>query len=128
MENPRSWHEFLTFEEKYQGGKYKTGARLVRGALAERVKKHSEKIYRAFELFGIVRIDYLYSEKTDTLYLNEINAQPGSLAYYLFEDIGVDFPTLLSRVTEEGIRRQKEKVIITFDSGVLQNLSSISHK
>ena len=128
VENPRSDHEFLTFEEKYEGGKYKSGARMIRGELAARVKKETEKIYRAFELFGIVRVDYLYSEREDRLYLNEINSQPGSLAFYLFEDVGIGFGELLSRVTAEAVRREEQKDIISFNSGVLENLSALSHK
>ena len=128
VENPRSWHEFLTFDEKYRGGKYKSGARLVKGELAERVKVETEKIYRAFELFGIARVDFLYSEKKDSLYLNEINSQPGSLAYYLFEEVGIDFRALLLRVSEETMRRERRKDIISFNSGVLQNLSASAHK
>ena len=128
VENPRSWHEFLTFEEKYEGGKYKSGARIVTGALADRVKEMTKTIYRAFELFGIARLDYLYSEKEDVLYLNEINAQPGSLAYYLFEEVGIDFSSLMKRVIDQALLREKKKDIISFNSGVLQNLSDLSHK
>ena len=124
VESPRSWHEFLTFEEKYEGGKYKTGGnRIVEGDLANRVRKVTESIYSAFELFGIVRVDYLYSSKEDVLYLNEINSQPGSLAYYLFEEIGISFSDLLARVIVESVHRFKAKDIIKFNSGVLQNLS-----
>ena len=129
VENPRSWSEFLTFEEKYEGGKYKGGgSRIVEGEIAERVKKETKRIYRGFELFGIVRADYLYSEKEDILYLNEINSQPGSLAYYLFEGIGISFPDLLMRVIEAGRERAERKDIISFNSGVLQNLSEFSRK
>lgn len=128
VENPRSWHEFLTFDEKYRGGKYKTGAHLIQGALADRVKAETEKVYRAFELFGIARVDYLYSKGTDTLYLNEINSQPGSLAYYLFEENGIVFRKLMMRVVEEAKRRTRKIDIIYFNTGVLQNLSAIAHK
>ena len=128
VENPRSKEEFLSFDEKYRGGKYKSGARIVHGALADRVKVETEKVYRTFELNGIARVDYLYSETTDVLYLNEINTQPGSLAYYLFEDVGIDFRSLMLRVIADGMRRSREKDIISFNSGVLQNLSALSHK
>ena len=129
VESPRSWHEFLTFEEKYEGGKYKSGGnRIVTGALADRVKVETERIYRAFELFGIVRVDYLYSEKEDILYLNEINSQPGSLAYYLFEEVGIAFPELLMRVVKESVHRKEGKDIIQFNSGVLENLSVLTRK
>ena len=129
VENPRSWHEFLTFEEKYEGGKYKSGGnRIVTGHLADRVREATERLYRAFELFGIVRIDFLYSEKRDELYLNEINSQPGSLAFYLFEEIGVDFRDLLLRVINAAKERFRQKDIISFNSGVLENLSVLSRK
>ena len=129
VENPRPWHEFLTFGEKYEGGKYKSGSnRIVKGNLADRVREMTERVYKAFELDGIVRVDYLYSEAEDVIYLNEINAQPGSLAYYLFEEIGIDFPELLFRVIAESIRRAEVKDIISFNSRVLDNLSVYPQK
>ena len=129
VENPKSWHEFLTFREKYEGGKYKSGvSRIVKGALAERVRKETEGAYRAFGLDGVARIDYLYSPKEDVLYLNEINSQPGSLAYYLFEEVGIEFSDLLMRLAREGIRRASERDIISFNSRVLDNLSALSQK
>lgn len=129
VENPRSWHEFLTFEEKYEGGKYKSGGnRIVQGALADRVRAETERIYRAFELFGVIRADFLYLEKEDALYLNEINSQPGSLAFYLFEEIGISFPDLLLRLLAAGKERAEKRDIISFDSGVLENLSDFRRK
>ena len=129
VENPKSWHEFLTFQEKYEGGKYKGGTnRIVKGALADRVRDMTERVYNAFELDGIVRVDYLYSEEEDALYLNEINAQPGSLAYYLFEEVGIEFPSLLMQIVREGVRRASKRDIISFNSGVLYNLSAFKQK
>ena len=129
VENPRSWNEFLTFKEKYEGGKYKSGSnRIVEGALAERVRALTEEVYRAFELAGVARIDYLYDGQSDILYLNEVNSQPGSLAYYLFEEVGIDFSELLFRVVNDAIRRASQTDIICFDSRVLDNLSALSQK
>ena len=129
VENPKSWHEFLTFSEKYDGGKQKSGTnRIVKGDLAERVREMTKKAYRAFSLDGVARIDYLYSPKNDVLYLNEINSQPGSLAYYLFEEVGIEFPDLLMRLAKEAVRRSSERDIISFNSRVLDNLSAFSQK
>lgn len=129
VENPRSWHEFLTFGEKYEGGKYKSGvSRIVTGAIAARVRETTERVYRAFSLAGVARVDYLYSQKDDVLYLNEINSQPGSLAYYLFEEVGIEFSDLLTRLAKEGIRRNSERDIISFNSRVLDNLSAFCQK
>lgn len=129
VESPKSWHEFLTFKEKYEGGKYKSGSnRIVKGNLAQRVGELTEKVYRAFELNGVARIDYLYDEQADILYLNEINSQPGSLAYYLFEEVGIEFSDLLIRVVNDAIRRASQTDIICFNSRVLDNLSALSQK
>ena len=129
VESPKSWHEFLTFQEKYEGGKYKCGENtIVKGVLAERVRAMTERVYKAFELQGIARLDYLYDPQADVLYLNEINSQPGSLAYYLFEAVGIDFSTLLLRVVKQAIRRNNERDIISFNSGVLRNLSAFIQK
>ncbi len=129
VENPCSWHEFLTFQEKYEGGKYKSGSnRIVDGEIADRIQKTTERVYRAFELDGIARVDYLYSERDDVLYVNEINSQPGSLAYYLFEEVGIDFSDLLLRVVRHAINIADQKDIISFNSRVLDNLSALSQK
>ena len=59
-----------------------------------------------------IRIDFLYKDK---LYVNEINAIPGSYAYYLWED-KYDFLELLDIVIKESKRYlfflNKEKKII----------------
>ena len=58
-------------------------------------------------------------------YLNEINAVPGSLANYLFEE---DFPTLLWELYEQTLADEKEKseLIRTVNSPVLSGKGSKS--
>ena len=129
VESPVSWHEFLTFDDKYRGGKYKYGSdAVVEPSLEKKVKETTERVYRALGLFGIARVDYLYDKAQDVLYLNEVNSQPGSLAYYLFEKIGIPFPELLERVGRASIARLKKKGIISFNSGVLDNLCALKAK
>jgi len=129
VESPMSWHDFLTFEDKYKGGKYKFGSKTeVEPALAERVRTATAEIYQKMGLFGIARVDYLYSPKEDVLYVNEINSQPGSLAYYLFERVDIPFGALLERVARAAVARADGKGIIQFDSGVLDNLCDLRAK
>jgi len=45
-------------------------------------REYSAKIYRAFSLFGMVRIDFIFGG--GTLYFCEVNSVPGSLCYGLF--------------------------------------------
>ena len=60
----------------------------------------AEKIYKELNASGVIRIDFLYKDK---LYVNEINAIPGSYAYYLWED-KYDFLELLDIVIKESKR------------------------
>ena len=46
------------------------------------ITKYAEIIYKNLNLSGIVRIDFICEK--NKVYLNEINAIPGSLAYYFF--------------------------------------------
>ncbi len=129
VESPVSWHDFLTFDDKYRGGKYKYGSdAAVEPSLEKRVQETTEEVYRALGLFGIARVDYLYDEAKDVLYLNEVNSQPGSLAYYLFEKVGIPFSELLGRVARASLVRAKKKGIISFNSGVLDNLCALRAK
>lgn len=84
-------NDYLTFDDKYvQDNNTKGmagGKRVLLDSgdnIVDTVIQYSELIYRALELKGVVRIDYL--EKDNNVYFNEINIIPGSLAYYLYEN------------------------------------------
>lgn len=51
--------------------------------LVEKIRQISEKVYTDLGLYGVCRIDFIMDKKMN-IYLNEINAVPGSLAYYFF--------------------------------------------
>lgn len=100
IESPKSKGEYLSFEEKYIEEGEKERIDLSDEILSE-IKNTTLSIYKKLELFGVVRIDYLYKDKT--LYVNEINAIPGSLAYYLFDSM--TFVELIRGLIKEGIKR-----------------------
>jgi D-alanine-D-alanine ligase len=52
--------------------------------LAEKIKSYAGQIFKSLNLCGVVRIDFLYDEENDKLFVCEANAIPGSLAYYFF--------------------------------------------
>lgn len=90
IERPISMDKILDFNAKYmQNGKMSGIDREfpanIEQTLRERIMGATLKAYVGLGLKGIVRIDYLFDCKTGELYLNEINAVPGSLAYYLFD-------------------------------------------
>ena len=108
-----------TFDEKYLNGNKKKGMNIskhsnfnVEEDIKSEIEMKARKIYKELNASGVIRIDFLYKDK---LYVNEINAIPGSYAYYLWED-KYDFLELLDIVIKESKRYlfflNKEKKII----------------
>lgn len=101
-EQPLTLNDFLTFDDKYvDGGKMSGGGHLIPadiGSLDTIVKANTERIYRELDLNGVVRMDYLVDKTRNKVYINEINTVPGSMAFYLFESVGIDFKTLISKL------------------------------
>ena len=99
---------FLDYKDKYESSSKSKGmaslSRVCPAEIGEDLKNKIEdiacKIYRYFEAKGVIRIDFLYSDK---LYVNEINAIPGSYAFYLWKG-KMDFVELLDTVIENSKR------------------------
>lgn len=130
--------EFLSFKDKYlSGGSSKGGSKSGMAAtnrvipariseeLANEVKETAKKVFRLLNTTGVCRIDFLIDSESNKMYVNEINTIPGSLAFYLWESIDVDFTELVNDIVELAIKkeREKEKLIFTYDSNILSNFS-----
>jgi len=101
VEIPVAISKVLTYEDKYlRGGKNKLGgvasdgmAGLVRdidpeyldAKLKESIRNYALAAFMILECAGVVRFDFIIDCKTNTVYFNEVNPLPGSLAYYLWE-------------------------------------------
>ena len=48
------------------------------------IKHYASLIFEKLNFSGVVRIDFLFNEKEEKLFVCEVNAIPGSLAYYFF--------------------------------------------
>ena len=57
--------------------------------LRNQIIKQSKLMYENLDLNGVVRFDYIMDTNKDKITLGEINAIPGSLGYYFFEDINL---------------------------------------
>ena len=53
-------------------------------AMTQRVQKLSLEIFHALDCKGVVRVDFMINSMNDNLTITEINAIPGSLAFYLW--------------------------------------------
>lgn len=89
-ERPLGAGEILSYADKYArgGAKGKGSGRKfpadIPDELAGEVREAAKTAFRAVDASGIARVDFLYSG--GTLYVNEINTVPGSLALYLFPE------------------------------------------
>ena len=122
IESPITKSEYLSFEDKYiHEGKSKRKDRVIPAKMSADLKSeidfYTAKIYTALKLDGVVRIDYIYDLDAKILYFNEVNTVPGSMAYYLFEPLGIDYITLVEDLVDNAPSVKKYSY---FDSGILR--------
>ena len=147
IEEVLSANKFLTYNDKYIGGgkgKIKGGVKVPRGKskgmasanrklpadISSKMRDEIESIaVKAFKLLGSAgnsRIDFLIDDKTNKVYINEINSIPGSLAYYLWEAKGMDFTKVLDEMITIGIKDFKRRTSKThsFETNILAGYAS----
>lgn len=131
--------EFLSYRDKYLGGgKGKFGGkskgmastnRIVPARISPKMKDKIEELskiaFKALNLSGVCRIDFLIDQKKEEVYINEPNTIPGSLSFYLWEPIGKSYKELLDELITLGIKDYKEssKKVASFDTNILSNFS-----
>ncbi len=117
--------EIYSFEDKYLAKESKNQA--TKKSLSKKIQNLTEKVYKLFDCQGVVRIDFLFDDKQEILYVNEINSIPGSLAFYLFKDI--PFKDLLGSIIEQSVCVSNDEKLLTktFESDALKIFSSVSN-
>ena len=144
LEEVLSDNELLTYADKYIGGskgKMKGSMKSSKGmASTSRIiparidKKVEEKIidiskraFKALNLSGVCRIDYLIDGKAKEVYINEPNTIPGSLAFYLWEPVGKGYKNLLNDMINIAIKdyKEKHKKTYSFDTNILSNYNGL---
>ncbi|MEO6129419.1 MAG: D-alanine--D-alanine ligase [Ferruginibacter sp.] len=73
-------NEFFDFEAKYEGASEEITPAQVDETVADKVREDAKKIYSVFNCNGIVRMDFIYDEKSGHPFLLEINTVPGQSA------------------------------------------------
>jgi D-alanine-D-alanine ligase len=128
---------FLTYEDKYIGNGKKAGKKFSgKGSMANsqmrlpakldkdvenKVKELSEKTFKALNLSGVARIDFLINKKTKEVYVNEPNTIPGSLSFYMWKPVGKDYAELLDDMITLTIKdfKKMSKKTTSFDTNIL---------
>lgn len=130
-EEVMSANEFLTYKDKYVGGskgKSKGMAstnRIIPARINkkedEMVKELSRKTFKALNLSGVCRIDFLIDKKKELVYVNEPNTIPGSLSFYLWDKAGKSYKELLDFLITRAIKnyKNKSKKTHSFETNIL---------
>lgn len=124
LEEPLKHSEILSFQDKYGGGKLENCKKRapddLNAEIQEKIRIYTKTLYQRLQFSGIVRFDFLVNN--EQVYLNEINAIPGSLAYYLFCDKLIEFSELIGTLVEDAIKvNVKKKSLLTkFESNILK--------
>ena len=136
-EEPIANDEILSYEDKYMGNSKKSGGSKGMASLGRKIpaelndKKTQEirelacNVFKALGCNGVVRIDFMIDTKTDTVYANEINTIPGSLAFYLWEATGVKYTELIDKLIDLAFKRNRlrDNITYTIDTNILAGVS-----
>ncbi|MDQ2961029.1 MAG: D-alanine--D-alanine ligase [Candidatus Dormibacteraeota bacterium] len=104
----------LSYDDKYRaksGGSkgMKTAQRLIPAPLDPGLTAHiraaASTAFAAVGASGVARVDFLVDPARSRFVVNEINALPGSLSFYLFEPDGLPFSALLDELIAIATRR-----------------------
>lgn len=110
LDEPKCDGVILSFSDKYLGGaasakslkggvsavmgvgmqsQQREEALVIKGKVKAKIINASKLLYTTLGMNGVVRFDFMLDEESGRVYLGEINAVPGSLGYYFFEDINL---------------------------------------
>lgn len=97
--------EFYSYDAKYNNQESKT---LIPADITEEKSKEIQglaiKAFKSIDGKGLSRVDFFIEEKTEKVYINEINTLPGftSISMYpkLFDKVGIKYSDLLDKLIE----------------------------
>lgn len=140
-EEPISNSEFLSYADKYAGGAGGSKGGLKGGSsdsgtsggmssakreipakiskdLQKTIEQYASISFRALDCSGVSRIDFIIDQDDNTVYVNEFNTIPGSLAFYLWEASGKPFALMLEELIGLALKRKRRREKLTFSNHV----------
>lgn len=150
LEEPLRSGDILSYKDKYMGsGSAKGGAKGMKfgakggkmggakgsGSMSDsqrkcpadlpadvtkKIQDLAIKTFKEMNAAGILRIDFMRDSESGDVYVNEINAIPGSLSFYLWEATGKKFVDVLDEVIDIAIKQnaEKQKLQSSFDQNI----------
>lgn len=122
--------QFYDYEAKYQNQSVTNLSIPARipSEVAEEIAIIAKKAFYAIDGSGLSRIDFFLCDKTNRILLNEINTMPGftmfSMYPTLFQEAGIEYPDLISRLIGLGFERHAKKnnlQISAFDTQIKED-------
>lgn len=97
--------EFYSYDAKYNNSESKTVIPAeISEEKSEEIRKLAVKAFKAIDGRGLSRVDFFIEDKTEKVYINEINTLPGftniSMYPMLFGQVGIGYKELLDKLVE----------------------------
>ena len=97
--------EFYSYDAKYKNEESRTDIPAkIPEKLSEEIRKQAIKAFKSIDGKGLSRVDFFIEDKTNEIYINEINTLPGftNISMYpkLWEASGIAYQELLSKLIE----------------------------
>lgn len=117
-EEPIKSGKILSYEDKYMGGsKGESGMQASEKRIpadlspeqTKRIQFLAGETFRVLSCHGVARVDVMIDDSTGKIYVNEINAIPGSLSFYLWEATKIPFDELMDRMVALALKRKREQ-------------------
>ncbi len=113
-----SSHRFYSYESKYidpSGAAIRIPADLPTSA-GQRIRELAAAAFKALDLAGMARVDFLASRDLGELFVNEVNTIPGfteiSMFPKLWEASGLPLPELIDRLIALALERQRSRAAL----------------
>lgn len=115
--------------EGMSGAKRKIPAE-ISVAVNAKIQNLAKQAFVALNCNGVVRIDFLIDQNTNEIYLCELNTIPGSLAFYLWEPMGINFTALTERLIALALKRYRENnnLVVSYSTNILKNFKELGGK
>lgn len=135
-EEPINSNQILSYDDKYMSDDNNSKLNASKSGMAslkrkipadisaevrEYIRELAIKVFHILNCNGVVRIDFMIDQETHEVWVNEINTIPGSLSFYLWQPMGLEYPELLDRMIELTLKREREinQISYSFDSNLL---------
>ena len=140
-EEPLHTGDILDYADKY-GNRSKTGSsegmasvsRILPAKLEpeqrDKIRNLAVRAFGALGCNGVARMDFMIDEDNGNIYFNEINTIPGSLAFYLWEPVGISYSELINRLIDLAMRRKRseDRLTFSFETNILDTQSLFGSK